>query len=103
METTTEEPAAEKPRQMKTKKERTACIVCGKLYCSEFFLQRHLATHKLCPKVKIFMECGYCGTQFYTHETYMAHMEHVVENLRDIKNATKQDTYAEEEPETIVE
>ena len=65
-----------------------------------FFLQRHLATYKLCPKVNICMVCGYCGSQYYASET--AHME-VVENPRDRKDAKRQrleDDIAE--PETHV-
>ena len=101
VETTTDQ----QPIQKRSKKNKTPCIVCGKLYCSEFFLQRHLALHKLCPKVEVFMKCGYCGTQFNTSETYMAHMGKVVERIEVIKNAAKRQHLEEDdtvEPETIV-
>ena len=52
------------------------------------------------------MKCGYCGTQFNTSETYMAHMGKVVERIEDIKNAAKRQQLEEDdtvEPETIVE
>ena len=70
-------------RKQKTK---MGCIVCGKLYVSQYYMRRHLALHILCPAVPTQRCCAYCGSQFATSASYVEHMEEVDKNIDNAKS-----------------
>ena len=69
-------------------KQNMSCIVCGKLYSSKHFLQKHIMLHRLCPVEPPVLpqnQCGYCGLQFGNSRIYIEHMVEVSKNLKRIK------------------
>ena len=81
------------------KKQKMSCIVCGKLYSSKHFLQKHILIHKLCPVVEqtVMPEttCGYCGTQFGANSrVYIEHMTQVAKNLKRLKTTNTEEAAA---------
>lgn len=70
-------------------KHKMPCIVCGKLYSSKHFLQKHIMRHSLCPVEPPALpqnKCGYCGLQFVNSRIYIEHMAEVSKNLHRIKS-----------------
>ncbi len=81
-------------------KQKMPCIVCGKLYSSKHFLQKHIMGHRLCPVEPPVLpqnKCGYCNLQFCNARIYIEHMAEVSKNLKRIKT----DILTEEAPSKI--
>jgi DNA-directed RNA polymerase subunit M/transcription elongation factor TFIIS len=80
-------------QQIVVPKQKMSCIVCGKLYSSKHFLQKHIMLHRLCPvqlppaTEKTVQSCGYCGSEFGNARIYIEHMTEVAKNLKRIKTS----------------
>jgi len=73
--TTTLTPRIRKPKNL-------ACLLCGKMYGSNSFLQRHLVSvHRLCKPVQTF-KCEFCNAAMSDRNEYEAHMLDVESRLR---------------------
>lgn len=94
--TTTTTPTTTTAPSVRAKKPKTlACLLCGKMYGSNSFLQRHLlSVHRLCRPVQNF-KCDYCNAAMTDRNEYELHMLAVEARLRAFLGPVQDDASAE--------